>query len=460
MCSSAAESMRSSPPPCSARKGATTLRARAQFHDRRLPAHRRSDGARISARRHGDDACSLSDFARLSGARQGPRSARLCHGRHEPADGRASAGRIERHPLDGSRPQREDLRRARRGRRERLRGRDGRAWRGRAVSLRSVGRLAMVIRNRQDARARALAPRPARLAEWFGEALAPARGYLEATYRSDAVRDLWAPWVLHTGLGPESAYSAAMVKVIAFAIEAAGCPIAGGGAKTLVAAFERLIVDQGGAARTNADVVRITPGRRRARGRRRACERGNNHGGEGRDLFDWTRATLQWAAEGLAPPGACGGSARPKGLSAWQGRHADPLRAEKPATLARRSGSRQGRAHPSHKRTGRRFARRERGRTRPPSGRAHDLCWPADGARSKSSAAGRGDPLAAAARGAALREGRRGRRDRSIRRWRLDGGDARSLTPTASSGGSPRRSRTGTTSGSRAGPTRQQISRR
>ena len=101
---------------------------------------------------------------------------------------------------------------------------------------------------------------PRRLAEWFGEALAPARGYLETTYRSDAVRDLWAPWVLHTGLGPESAYSAAMAKVIAFAIEAAGCPIAVGGAKTLLAAFERLIVDQGGAVRPNAEVVRITPG--------------------------------------------------------------------------------------------------------------------------------------------------------------------------------------------------------
>ena len=62
------------------------------------------------------------------------------------------------------------------------------------------------------------------------------------------------------GLGPESAYSAAMAKVIAFAIEAAGCPIAVGGAKSLLAAFERLIVDQGGAVRANADVVRIIPG--------------------------------------------------------------------------------------------------------------------------------------------------------------------------------------------------------
>jgi phytoene dehydrogenase-like protein len=101
---------------------------------------------------------------------------------------------------------------------------------------------------------------PRGLAAWFGEALAPARGYLEATYRSEAVRALWAPWVLHEGLGPESAYSAAMAKVVAFAIEAAGCPIAVGGAKTLLQAFERLIADQGGAARANADVVRILPG--------------------------------------------------------------------------------------------------------------------------------------------------------------------------------------------------------
>lgn len=98
------------------------------------------------------------------------------------------------------------------------------------------------------------------LAAWFGEALAPARGYLETTYQSEAARALWAPWVLHTGLGPESAYSAEMVKVIGFAIELAGCPIAVGGAKNLLAAFDRLIRDQGGTIRTGADVTRVLPG--------------------------------------------------------------------------------------------------------------------------------------------------------------------------------------------------------
>jgi len=97
------------------------------------------------------------------------------------------------------------------------------------------------------------------LAGRFGEALAPARGYLETTYGSEDVRALWAPWVLHCGLSPESAYSAEMAKVIGFAIELAGCPVAKGGAQRLTSAFERLILDHGGAIRTNADVERILP---------------------------------------------------------------------------------------------------------------------------------------------------------------------------------------------------------
>jgi phytoene dehydrogenase-like protein len=96
-----------------------------------------------------------------------------------------------------------------------------------------------------------------KLAAWFGEALVPARGYLETTYRSEDLHALWAPWVLHCGLGPESAYSGQMLKVIGFAIELAGCPIAKGGAVSLLNAFETLISDHGGKIRTGADVVEV-----------------------------------------------------------------------------------------------------------------------------------------------------------------------------------------------------------
>lgn len=98
------------------------------------------------------------------------------------------------------------------------------------------------------------------LAGWFGEQLVTARAHLETTYRAEAVRALWAPWVLHTGLGPESAYSGAMARVIAFAVEIAGCPIVKGGADRALDAFARLIADQGGTIRTGADVAAVVPG--------------------------------------------------------------------------------------------------------------------------------------------------------------------------------------------------------
>ena len=96
------------------------------------------------------------------------------------------------------------------------------------------------------------------LAGWMGSALAPARGWLEANYQSPLVQALWAPWVLHCGLTPESTYSAQMGKVIAFALEAAGAPIVKGGSGAAVRAFQRLIEEKGGSFRTGADVAEIT----------------------------------------------------------------------------------------------------------------------------------------------------------------------------------------------------------
>ncbi len=95
------------------------------------------------------------------------------------------------------------------------------------------------------------------LGAFFGESLGTARAWLETTFASEEMQALFAPWVLHTGLGPESAYSGQMARVIAFALEAAGAPIVQGGAGKLLAAFESLIADQRGEIRTGADVARI-----------------------------------------------------------------------------------------------------------------------------------------------------------------------------------------------------------
>ncbi|WP_421980727.1 phytoene desaturase family protein [Roseibium sp.] len=95
------------------------------------------------------------------------------------------------------------------------------------------------------------------LKTWFGDALQPARAWLEHGYGSETVQALWAPWVLHTGLTPESTYSGQMGRVIAFALEAAGAPVAKGGAGSVPDAFRKLIEEKGGEIRTGVDVTRI-----------------------------------------------------------------------------------------------------------------------------------------------------------------------------------------------------------
>lgn len=107
---------------------------------------------------------------------------------------------------------------------------------------------------------------PRGLAAFLGEALIPARGWLETSYESETMRALWAPWVLHAGLGPEDAFSGQIAKVIAFALEAAGAPIVKGGGRNLLSAFEALIKERGGEIRTSADVAAVVRTNGRATG--------------------------------------------------------------------------------------------------------------------------------------------------------------------------------------------------
>lgn len=104
------------------------------------------------------------------------------------------------------------------------------------------------------------------LAAWFGMALVPARGWLETGYHSPLVQALFAPWVLHCGLTPESTYSGQMGKVVAFALEAAGAPVVKGGSGQAVESFRALIAEKGGEIRCGADVDRILVTDGRVRG--------------------------------------------------------------------------------------------------------------------------------------------------------------------------------------------------
>jgi phytoene dehydrogenase-like protein len=108
------------------------------------------------------------------------------------------------------------------------------------------------------------------LAAFGAEVVQSSRDWLRAAFRSEAAHGLLAPWVLHTGLGPDAAASGFMTRVIAFAIEAGGMPVPRGGGARLVDALVRLIRDHGGVCETGRDVARVLVQSGRAHGVRLA----------------------------------------------------------------------------------------------------------------------------------------------------------------------------------------------
>jgi phytoene dehydrogenase-like protein len=92
---------------------------------------------------------------------------------------------------------------------------------------------------------------------YFASAMTTCRDWLASTFSSELVRSLIAPWVLHVGLGPESATSALMAKLILFTLEAVGSPMVAGGSERIVAAFAAMIRKSGGVLATGVDVAQV-----------------------------------------------------------------------------------------------------------------------------------------------------------------------------------------------------------
>ena len=101
------------------------------------------------------------------------------------------------------------------------------------------------------------------LAEFAGDVLVSSRDWLAETFASERAHGLLAPWVLHTGLGPDAASSGFMTQVIAVAVQEGGMPVPRGGGARLADALVRLIEDNGG----------VVPDGRRGRVRARARRR-------------------------------------------------------------------------------------------------------------------------------------------------------------------------------------------
>src|SRR3954467_15743858 len=95
------------------------------------------------------------------------------------------------------------------------------------------------------------------LAAFAGNVLSTARDWLTETFEDERARGLLAPWVLHTGLGPDAASSGFMAQVIGVAVELGGMPVPRGGGVRLVEALAQIVRDSGGACETGRDVERI-----------------------------------------------------------------------------------------------------------------------------------------------------------------------------------------------------------
>jgi len=95
------------------------------------------------------------------------------------------------------------------------------------------------------------------LLEFTGAMLSTCRDWATATFASPQAHGLLAPWVLHTGLGPDAAASGFMTQVIAVAIELGGMPVPRGGGVKLVEALAGIVRDRGGALETGKEVERI-----------------------------------------------------------------------------------------------------------------------------------------------------------------------------------------------------------
>ncbi|MBC8951419.1 NAD(P)/FAD-dependent oxidoreductase [Xenorhabdus sp. PB62.4] len=100
------------------------------------------------------------------------------------------------------------------------------------------------------------------LAEFAGNSLETFRRWAERELQSDFSRALIAPWVLHTGLGPDDASSALIGKLTFAAVVAGGMPVVKGGSIRIVEALKAIIEQHGGQLITHAHVDRIITHRR------------------------------------------------------------------------------------------------------------------------------------------------------------------------------------------------------
>lgn len=105
------------------------------------------------------------------------------------------------------------------------------------------------------------------LVGFAGDSLESFRRWADRHLQDDVTRALLAPWVLHSGLGPDEACSALIGKLTFAAVVAGGMPVVQGGSEGIVRALRQVIERHGGQCRvgTHVDEVLVEGRGRRAR---------------------------------------------------------------------------------------------------------------------------------------------------------------------------------------------------
>ena len=95
------------------------------------------------------------------------------------------------------------------------------------------------------------------LLQFGAQALTPFRSWSHKHINHPVTEAMMAPWVLHSGLGPQDAGSALIGKLTFAAVVAGGVPVVKGGGQQLVKALVSLIEKNGGQVITNSHVSRV-----------------------------------------------------------------------------------------------------------------------------------------------------------------------------------------------------------
>lgn len=93
--------------------------------------------------------------------------------------------------------------------------------------------------------------------EKVGSFVANVRNDFPRYYKGKELQACLAPWILHTGLAPESPFSSTMAKIIAFTVELVSLPLVKGGSYKIVDAFKNIIEKNGGQILLNQEVDEI-----------------------------------------------------------------------------------------------------------------------------------------------------------------------------------------------------------